>query len=158
MKRIATALCLFVACVAGCGVDSKISDEQAEKERESKLFWLDKSAEIARKHGLSWQANLDIGGRPRAGQELAFFFDSDVQVRIAMQGNAAAAHRPVVPPTDTAPETIPKATKKQAEDDGAHTVAQPTNRVRYVTEINGDEVAIVGFNNGKEVSREVLPP
>ncbi len=82
---------------AGCGVNPEMTDVQAAKDVEVKMMWLDKLANLAERHNLAWQANVDVGGKPSIGETAALFFDTDTSMRVAVHANAAAAR-----PTDSA--------------------------------------------------------
>lgn len=95
MKRIAMALCLFVVCVAGCGGNSEMTDQQVAEQRASMKEWATWAAGVARDHDLAYHLSIDVRGRGSVGAMQDFYVDTGVSGRITMFGNAGAARQPV---------------------------------------------------------------
>ena len=173
MKRIAIALCLFVVCVAGCSIGSW--DVQV-KDGQHRTVW---------NYGLEFRVDgwgFYIGPGRNSNTVIENDFtgaadgtgsDDDASSENESPADPGKEKVSVRPPRwIDDPSTIPKATEAQAEADGAHAKATdetvPTKKVvavamgppgpHTVVLVKGKNVQRITFHNGKEVSREVLPP
>ncbi len=78
------ALGLFGGCVK---TNATIEEQAAGVERA--MVYIAEAARIAKEHGLTYQADIRVSGRPGVGQELEFFLNTGVAVDISFSGNAA---------------------------------------------------------------------
>lgn len=79
---------IFGASLFGCTTSTATMEEQTAAAKRG-MAYVAEAAKVAKEHGLSYQATVDITGRPGVGEDLTFYFDTGVRVRINFAGNAA---------------------------------------------------------------------
>jgi hypothetical protein len=96
LLKILTALfaALVMLAGSGCGINKDMTDAQVDKDIATKMAWIDKAAKVASDSGIAFTAELTIGGRPGVGEDLKFYFDTDVTATLRFHGNAAAGRQP----------------------------------------------------------------
>lgn len=92
-EALVAALVLFG--LSGC-VDPNLPEDQKDAALARNLMVLEKIADLADRQGLSYSAELQVGGKPAVGEELRFFLDTDVSLTVNVHGNSAAG-RPADP-------------------------------------------------------------
>ncbi len=78
------------ALLGGCGIDPNLTVEEQERDAAMKLAWVDKAAELARRHNLAYRVEIDSTGRPSIGESIYLYLDTGLSARVVMFGNAAA--------------------------------------------------------------------
>ncbi len=87
-KWLVALVLLLFGLSAGClPKNTSINEQEAGVERA--MVYIDKAAGIAKEHGLAYSATLDVTGKPAVGEDLSFYFDTGVRVRVTFTGNAA---------------------------------------------------------------------
>lgn len=85
MRRFKTGVFLlgvfFDGCFLGCATDKTFTDA---------MIVVDKAAQLAEKHGLSYEADLTWSGSPEFYYRQAGGLDTGVRLAVRFRGNAAA--------------------------------------------------------------------